>query len=77
MKLKLNDKYISKNFLQIKRLNGNYYYKILNNVLYLNEELFKFKIVSSLLCSFCNSENETLIHLAIKQNLFGLNYKKK
>ena len=33
-------------------------YKILNNVLYLNEKLFKFKIVSSPLCSFCNSENE-------------------
>ena len=38
-------------------------YKILNNVLYLNEKLFKFKIVSSPLCSFCNSENETPIHL--------------
>ena len=53
-------------------------YKILNNVLYLNEKLFKFKIVSSPLCSFCNSEDETQIHLftlAIKQNLFGLNSK--
>ena len=38
-------------------------YKFLSNVLYLNEKLFKFKIVSSLLCSFCNSENETPIHL--------------
>ena len=38
-------------------------YKILNNVLYLNEKLFKFKIVSSTLCSLCNSENETFIHL--------------
>ena len=38
-------------------------YKILNNVLYLNEKLFKFKIVSSLLCSFRNSEDDTLIHL--------------
>ena len=37
-------------------------YKILNNVLYLNEKLFKFKIVSSPLCSFCNSENEPPIH---------------
>ena len=53
-------------------------YKILNNVLYLNEKLFKFEIVSPPLCSFCNSENKTPIHLftlAIKQNLFGLNYK--
>ena len=44
-------------------------YKILNNVLYLNEKLFKFKIVSSPLCSFCNSENETLIHLFYSCNL--------
>ena len=51
-------------------------YKSLNNVLYLNEKLFKLKIVSSLFCSFCNSENGTLytfFTLAIKQNLFGLN----
>ena len=38
-------------------------YKVLNNVLYLNEKLFKFKVVSSPLCSFCNSENENPIHL--------------
>ena len=40
-------------------------HKVLNNVLYLNEKLFKFKIVSSPLCSFCNSENteNTPIHL--------------
>ena len=34
--------------------------KILNNVLYLNEILFKFKNVSSPLCSFCNSEIKPL-----------------
>ena len=33
-------------------------YKILNSVLYLNEEVFNFKIVSSLPFSFCNLENE-------------------
>ena len=38
-------------------------YEILNNVLYLNEKLFRFKIVYSPFCSFCNSENETPIHL--------------
>ena len=38
-------------------------YKILNNVLYLNQKLFKFKSVSSPLCSFCYSEDETPIHL--------------
>ena len=38
-------------------------YKILNNVLSLNENHFKFKFVSSPLCSFFNSENETPIQL--------------
>ena len=53
-------------------------YKSLNNILYLNEKLFQFKIVSSPLCSFCDSENETQYTFfthAIKQNLFGLNHK--
>ena len=47
-------------------------YKILNNVLYLNEKLFSFKKISSTLCCFCQSENETPIHLfhgCIKTNL--------
>ena len=43
-------------------------YKILNNVSYLNEKLFQFKIVSSPLCSFCNSEYETPIHLFYSRN---------
>ena len=53
-------------------------YKILNNVLYLNEKTFKYKIVSSLLCSFYNSEAKyryTFFTLAMKQNLFSLNSK--
>ena len=47
-------------------------YKILNNVLYLNEKLFRFKKILFLLCSFCSSKNETLIHFfhgSIKTNL--------
>ena len=38
-------------------------YKILNNILYLNEKLFKFGISSSSLCSFCNTSDETPEHL--------------
>ena len=38
-------------------------YKVLNNVLYLNKKNFKFKIVFSPLCSFCDLENKTPIHL--------------
>ena len=43
-------------------------YKMLNNILYLTEKLFKFKIVSSPVCSFCNSEDETPIHLFFSCN---------
>ena len=66
----------SKNFFKIKRSNGNVYtlchvvwlltltsVYLSVNVLYLNEKLFKFEVISSTLCSFCNSENETPIHL--------------
>ena len=38
-------------------------YKILNNILYLNNRLYKFGYVESPLCSLCNSETETMIHL--------------
>ena len=38
-------------------------YKVLNNVLYLNEKSLKFKIVFSPFCSFCDLENKTPIHL--------------
>ena len=53
-------------------------YKILNNVLYLNEKTFKSEIVSSLLCSFYNLEVKsqyTFFTLAMKQNHFALNSK--
>ena len=38
-------------------------YKILNNVLYLNEKLFHFGLVDSGKCSFCLLSNETPIHI--------------
>ena len=37
-------------------------YKLLNNVLYLNNMLFRFKKVHSPLCSYCNEEEETPLH---------------
>ena len=77
MTLKLRRKHFSKNIFKIKRSNVNgsnlyhvmwllihtFKYNILNKVLYLNETFFEFKIVSSSICSFCNSANETPIHL--------------
>ena len=38
-------------------------FKVLHNFLYLNDKLFKFGLVSSPLCSFCNASNETPEHL--------------
>ena len=35
-------------------------YKILNNCLYLNRDLFRFKIVESPICSFCSLFSETI-----------------
>ena len=51
----------------------SFQYKMLNNILYLNEKLFKFKIVDSPLCSLCETENESVLHFfcecAVTSNL--------
>ena len=38
-------------------------YKILNNILFLNKKLFVFRKKNTPLCSFCNSEEETPLHI--------------
>ena len=38
-------------------------YKVLKNVLYLNEKLFSFGISETSRCSFCNQDKETIEHL--------------
>ena len=38
-------------------------YKILNRILFTNKSLYKMKIVSSPLCTFCNTSDESLEHL--------------
>ena len=38
-------------------------YKLLHNTLYLNQKLFLFCKHNTSLCSFCNLEDETIIHL--------------
>ena len=38
-------------------------YKILNNILYLNNRVHKFGYAESPLCSLCNFEKETMTHL--------------
>lgn len=47
-------------------------YKCLNNILYLNNALFKMKLVDTPLCSFCNSINETVSHLFYECNITKL-----
>ena len=42
---------------------GSFQYKILNNVLFLNKKLHTFGIKPSPLCSFCNSYDETPLHI--------------
>ena len=41
-------------------------YKILNNILFLNNTLYKMGKVSSPLCSYCNVEKETISHLFLE-----------
>ena len=53
-------------------------YKILNNVLYLNQKFFRFNKISCPLCFFCQPENQTPIHLfhgCIKTNLLWCKFK--
>ena len=40
-------------------------FKILHNILFTNDRLYKYKMISSPLCSLCNSEEETVHHLFI------------
>ena len=38
-------------------------YKILNNIVFTNDKLFRFKMIDSALCAFCKEEVESLEHL--------------
>ena len=44
-------------------------YKVLNNMLYLNDELYKMAIVQTPLCSLYKQEKETMIHLLSQCNV--------
>lgn len=43
-------------------------YKILNNILYLNKQLFTFKKTNTKLCSFCKLQDEIINHLFVECN---------
>ena len=41
-------------------------YKIMHNILFTNEKLYKTKMIDSPLCTFCSDSNETIRHLFIE-----------
>ena len=50
--------YMLQRIVTIESSLRSFQYRILNNILYLNERLFKFNIVDSPLCSLCGAYNE-------------------
>ena len=48
---------------------SSFNYKIIVNVLYLNEKLFQFGKTQSPLCSFCHNEAETTLHVFHKYSV--------
>ena len=38
-------------------------YKILNNIVFINEEVFRLKVIEAPLCVFCKGDVESLDHL--------------
>ena len=61
--MKWRDAYILPRLLTINSTVRKFHCKILNDVLYLNQQLFLFGLVTSKLCSFCNQVDETVIYI--------------
>ena len=57
-----NKIYILPRLVTLDSVLRSFQYKVLHNVLYLNQNLFIFRTVSSPLSSFCNREEETTLH---------------
>ena len=58
-----NKIYLSPRLATIDTTLRSFQYKILNNVLFLNKKLYTFGITNTALCSFCNTVEETPIHI--------------
>ena len=58
-----NDIYSLPFIVTIETKIREFQYKILNNIVFTNEKMFKFKMTDSRLCSFCKREVESLEHL--------------
>ena len=61
--MKWRDAYILPRLVTINSTVRMFHCKILNNVLFLNQQLFLFGLVTSTLCSFCIQVYETVIHI--------------
>ena len=59
----VKDVYILPHIVTINTRLRVFQYKVLNNALYLNKHLYIFTLSDTKLCSFCNQEDETVIHL--------------
>lgn len=53
-----------------------FHYKILNNGLYFDKQLFHLGLVTSKLCWFCNQVHEILIHLVAECSATKMVWKK-
>ena len=60
--------YILPRIVTVDAYTRMFQYKCLNNILYLNNALFKMKLSDTPLCSFCNAKNETVSHLFYECN---------
>ena len=58
-----NKIYLSPRSATIDTILRSFQYKILNNVLFLNKRLHTFGIANTVLCSFCNTFEETPTHI--------------
>ena len=58
-----NNIYLLPRLITIDSIMRNFQYKILHNVLFLNKQLFLFNKTLSPLCSFCNTDDETVIQI--------------
>ena len=58
-----NKIYLSSRLATIDTALHSFQYKILNNVLVLNKKLYTFRITNTTLCCFCNTVEETTIHI--------------
>ena len=61
--------YLLPRLVTLDSYSRSFQYKILNNVLYLNKKLFKFRKSTSPLCPFCKLSDETVLHLFYKCNI--------